>query len=395
MVSKRLVAGHWKGIFRLATLFLLLLPWGARAQPAPCGLRISLLTSGPGPDLYAIWGHSALRVVDSAHYTDYVFNYGTFDFSTKSFYVKFARGTLLYALSYEPFEDFREEDRLDHRQLSEQVLNLGCADKIRIYQFLIGNYMPDRRYYLYNFLFDNCSTRIRDVLENTLGSRLQMGTSLAPYGYTYRQAFNHYLDPEPWTKMGINILLGLPTDSVASPQGIQFLPDFLEKAVSEARVDGHPLDTSVRLLLPSGYDPEAKSFAITPFVTFLVLFLFIAIASFLPVHFSVRFQQWIDTILFFSTGLAGCLMLFLWFGTEHRQCAWNLNLLWALPTHAVFAFAVAKKSGWVRAYAGFTAALGILLLISWYWLPQPLPVTVIPITASLVIRSLKIRIQHM
>ena len=370
------------------------LPAFAQAETRPCGLRISLLTSGPAPELYAIWGHSALRVVDSAHFTDLVFNYGTFDFSTKFFYLKFARGTLLYALSYEPFDYFQEDDRLDGRKLTEQVLNLDCADKERIYQYLISNYQPEKRFYRYNFLYDNCSTRIRDLLESVLGSRLRMGTRLAPPGYTYREGFDYYLKPYPWTRLGIDILLGLPTDIPAGPAGIQFLPDYLERAVGQASLDGHPLDTTEKVLLLPTYNQSLPGFFSGPLMVFSLVFLLLAGITFLKPRIPQALLHGTDLILFLVPGLAGCLMLLLWLGTEHRQCAWNLNLLWALPTHVVFSLSLGKKRKWTAWYGGATAVLGIALLIAWAWLPQPLPIPLIPLTAALVIRSWKVWSSH-
>src|SRR5690606_12603044 len=101
---------------------LLLAP--ARAQDTS-RLRITLLTCTPGDELYSIFGHSALRVTDSTGRTDIVYNYGTFNFDDKNFYIRFARGKLNYFLSLEYFEDFVTQYAYTGRLITEQELLLS------------------------------------------------------------------------------------------------------------------------------------------------------------------------------------------------------------------------------------------------------------------------------
>lgn len=360
------------------------------AQPStgPCGLKISILTSGPGDPLYATWGHSAVRVIDSVRFTDMVFNYGTFDFDTPGFYTKFVRGTLMYFLSYETFDEFREEDREDNRQLSEQVLDLNCADKEKIYQFLVNNYDPTHRYYPYDYLYDNCSTRIRDLLVTVFGSRLKFNGSAAPSpGFSYRQACDLYLKTKTWTRLGIDLVYGLTTDTPAGARGIMFLPDFLEKALVTATLDGNPLDTTERVLLAQVPESGNQDFPFTPLPVFTLVLILIAALSFSRVNPKGKLLHWVDIVLFFVTGLVGCFILILWLGTVHTQFSRNLNLLWALPTHCLFSIFLDRRRGWVKIYAAGTAILGMILLVTWYWLPQQLPGALLPLIAALVIRS--------
>lgn len=125
-------------------------------------LRISLLTCTPGEELYSTFGHSALRVTDSNAVTDLVYNYGTFNFDDEGFYLKFARGKLLYYVSVELFRDFAANYQYENRGITEQVLNLSGEEKIRMRHFLEENLQPQNRYYKYDFFFDNCTTRLRE-----------------------------------------------------------------------------------------------------------------------------------------------------------------------------------------------------------------------------------------
>ena len=127
-----------------------------------CKLRISLLTCDPGEDLYTTFGHSAIRVIDSAEGSDRVYNYGTFDFSDPTaFYVKFIKGgkDLKYFLSVDDFPDFMREYEYYQRSVREQELNLNCGEKTRLKLALLNNAMGENKFYKYDFLFDNCSTR--------------------------------------------------------------------------------------------------------------------------------------------------------------------------------------------------------------------------------------------
>jgi hypothetical protein len=149
-------------------LFILNAFW-INAQEASTGLRISLLTCSPGQELYSVFGHSALRIVDSAAGTDIVYNYGTFDFNDPDFYTKFVRGRLRYFLSQSSFADFMYEYAYFKRPVKEQVLSISSEEKHSIQQALFENISGENRFYRYDFLFDNCTTRLRDLIFRATG----------------------------------------------------------------------------------------------------------------------------------------------------------------------------------------------------------------------------------
>lgn len=199
-------------------------------------IRISLLTCTPGDELYSIFGHSALRVTDSNSVTDIVYNYGTFNFDDKGFYLKFIRGQLLYYMSIVSFEDFKYTYQVTNRGMTEQVLNLSAQEKISIQHALNENLKEENKYYKYDFFLDNCTTRLRDLIVKSKTPSPVL-PAVMPENTRFRQAIYQYLDKgkQYWSKLGIDILLGAPTDAVMTTSQQQFLPDNLMKALDITR----------------------------------------------------------------------------------------------------------------------------------------------------------------
>ena len=135
--------------------------------------EISILTCAPGTELYSLFGHTAIRVSDPYQKIDAVFNYGTFDFRTPHFYLKYAKGLLLYQLSVTSYENFISSYILDDRSVWSQTLQLDSLTKQQLFDNLLKNQLPENRTYLYNFLFDNCSTRVRDMISESIKSPIE------------------------------------------------------------------------------------------------------------------------------------------------------------------------------------------------------------------------------
>ena len=213
---------------------------GMMAQPLSEGATISLLTCTPGKELYAKYGHTALRVLDEANDLDIVFNYGIFDFNTDHFYWKFVKGETWYELGASPYWWFMREYRETQRPVYEQVLNLDAAQREALWQALVENYQPQNRKYLYNFVFDNCATRpyylIAKVLGDTITSAYTGNT-----GTTYRAFIRHYTGRYSWNNAGINLLFGPKADQPMNSEQRLFLPEELMLFVSQAQHSGTPL----------------------------------------------------------------------------------------------------------------------------------------------------------
>lgn len=349
-------------------------------------LRISLLTCTPGDELYSTFGHSAYRVVDSTSLTDIVYNYGTFDFDDEDFYIQFIRGKLLYYVSAEYFTDFKYLYQSTNRGITEQVLDLTAEKKIRIQQFLNENLKEENRYYKYDFVFDNCTTRLRDILKKYNDSSFTQ-TAVMPDGSRFRQAIHQYLDNNHkyWSKLGIDILLGAPCDAVMTAEQMQFLPDNLMKALDSS---SHPnVLSSTNLYNITTAENNKPLF--TPFVVFLWLLVLIIGLGSVKTKWAQYFLSGFDGLFFFVTGALGIVLIFMWTATDHQMCRNNFNLLWTWPTHAAIAFFVNSKKSWVKKYFAFTALALTGVLISWVFLPQQMNNGLIPLVMLLIYRSVK------
>jgi hypothetical protein len=354
-----------------------------------CHWQVSLLTVMPGQELYSTFGHSAIRITDTVTHQDIVYNYGTFYFDDPNFYTKFIRGKLMYYLSTDNFHSFVQENQQDNRGITEQILNLNCQQKRNMISLLEENMMAQNVFYKYDFLFDNCTTRLRDLVEKASDSTVHFGKVLQQQT-TFRNLIHEYLNygDKQWSKLGIDILLGSKTDAVATPYQIMFLPDYLMKTLDSSTVQSKPLVSEKHQLFKIPRISAEKNNLTHPFFLLLCLFVIVGFLSFSRNIFIQKSLASFDGFLVFIVGLLGILILFMWFGTDHIMCRSNYNILWAWPTNIVTAFYVHSKKNWARKYFLIYAIFNILLIVAWGLLPQHLNAALIPILAILILRSL-------
>ena len=345
-------------MFKIATLFLCAIsacfvaaaqdktniPADSAMQSAGSHLRISLLTCGPGDEeIYEVFGHTAVRVIDSVEKTDIVFNYGMFEYGP-DFEIKFMRGKLRYCVDIETFGDFVQEYVVAKRSVEEQVLLLDEKQKESIYAFLEWNAQPEDKYYKYDFFFDNCATRIRDIFNKpeVFGKDFHFGRAL-PEGkaLTFRDIINRYFYRDHWTRLGVNILLGSKIDVNMANSDIMFLPDYLRDGVGGSTVKGQKVAAPPVLLL-SGSQAKSAGVNWALVLTSTLALLTILGLSFSQLHVLGRVMS---TSLLLVSGLLGCLILVMWFGTNHQGCSNNFNILWAVPTNIIIAFFNPKGKG--------------------------------------------------
>ena len=228
-------------------------PAALQEETGEQGMRVSLLTILPGSEIYSLWGHSALRITDPQYGLDLTYNYGTFDFEAGNFVLKFLHGNLDYTLSMHGFEASRRAYHAEGRPIIEQTLDLTPAQQRRLVDLLTVNLRPENRRYRYHFLFDNCSTRIRDVLEAALGEETLHTAELPDDAPTFRALIDPYQRTVPFLDAGIDVLLGAPADRPADGREIMFLPEHLMQAFDQARIgageDTRPLVVRTDTLL--------------------------------------------------------------------------------------------------------------------------------------------------
>ena len=366
----------------------------SNAQTLSPETTISLLTVSPGAELYSTFGHSAIRIRDPRQGLDFNFNYGAFDFRTKGFYIKFLRGTLPYQISGNYFENDMAGWSQENRAVIEQVLNLSQAQKQGVFDFLQNNYLPQNREYAYKFFYDNCSTRLRDVLRRVCKDSLQLSKTLHADS-SYRQWIDLYArkNEKLWADFGMDLAIGEPSDEKTGANGAMFLPDNLMDGFDAAKInrDGkwQPLVLSKQLInrdMLAVADKEKE--LITPNILFWTLFLFIF--GYTAFQFKNESKSFLfDKILFTISGVFGWFIFLLWFFTDHGVTENNLNIIWTYPL--LFPIALLFKKERSRAWLSkHFLAYGIILLFflaAWNFFPQEINYALIPVVLMLCVRA--------
>jgi hypothetical protein len=330
-------------------IFLLLFCVPLRAQlPADSlfyqEMEISMFTCDPGEELYSTFGHTAVRIKNPSQRIDYVFNYGTFDFKTQGFYLKFLRGILPYRLVVEDISSFLNEYHYFNRGVREQVLDINDSEKEKIWLFLQENLKPENVEYPYDFFFDNCSTRVRDLLLRHIDTDESADLLLKNEGaYSFRQMLHQYLASSPWTRLGIDLIIGKKADRIATISEQMFLPDYLHDNIIDLKSPENKLIAAQSYKVLPFDDMRAK--VMTP-TTNWPLLLFTSL-SLILLLLKYKFSHMINTkmlnILIFVFGLGGCVILFMTVGTVHYATKLNFNLMFLHPGFLVISFLKGKN----------------------------------------------------
>lgn len=354
---------------------------------------ISILTCSKGDDLYNTFGHTGIRIQDPTYQMDAVFNYGMFSFGGDDFKdqaefgVKFIRGKLEYWLGAQSFDNFVDGYIYDKRWIYEQELDLTLEQKQHLFNALSINLEPENKYYRYDFFFDNCSSRVRDILEDALGPVFgeENDTIYNLTNQSYIDLIDPYIKPKPWLDLGMDIMLGLPSSRKASKYEFMFLPYHLKTQISAAK----DLVIAERYLVEfPERDLETKVFHLfTPFKLFTFLLILLAYLSYRNYNLN-KHWFWIDRMLLFISGFFGCLFLFMWFGTDHLPAHANLNMFWAFPLN-ILGFLFVKNAKWTM-YFKVVAGFAAFILLAWFISPQQYNPAIIPLTGIFIVRYIKL-----
>nr|WKN38069.1 DUF4105 domain-containing protein [Tunicatimonas sp. TK19036] len=362
------------------------------AQSLSPQASISLLTYSPGDQLYTTFGHSALRVKDPAQSLDIVFNYGTFDFDEAGFYLKFMRGKLNYKLSAYDYRYVELEQDRRQMDVREQVFNLNPTQTQALFDFLNINLLPENRFYLYDFFFDNCATRIPDALEDVLGHAFQLDTTFIPDNerMTFRELISVYLAPQPWGDFGIDLALGAPIDIKATPRQYMFLPDYLAEGLAGSKIiqqgQAEPFVRSDEIILSGTKEVVPPPEYTQPRWIFTVLFGAFLLWAILTRR--LKPSYWPDMSLLTLYSLLGILLLLLWFATDHQATHDNWNLLWAHPLHLITVVLLARKEkgAGTKLYFLINGFLYLGVVAFWDMVPQEYHPAAIPLVLLLAFR---------
>lgn len=361
----------------------------ASAQELSDRSVISLMTVAPGSELYSTFGHSAIRVWDPEIDIDKVYNYGVFDFKTPNFYGKFVRGKLNYQLDVSPGYLFIKFYKLKNRSIFQKNLFLTLSEKRKLYEFLENNYLPENRFYQYDFFYENCATKIRDAFENVLGQDLVLSPSKEQK--TFRELLDEYIAHKlPWSDFGIDLALGAVIDVNAPQRDKMFLPDYLAEGFENGTVlrNGKkvPLVMSNHTLFKS--TPSDISAGISPtLILWIVSLMFIFLTVFQHSK-NIDFIG-LDFVFLLCVGIPGIILILLWFATDHTATAINLNVLWLNPLFVVTAFLlfVKRQRRLLSRFFFITMILNACLITFSSFLPQVYHSAFIPLMAMIAVRS--------
>jgi len=353
--------------------------------------EISILTIGPGSSLNDSFGHSAFRVRDHIKGTDLVFNYGVYDFDTPNFYTKFAQGKLNYLIGVNYFQDFFEAYISQNRSIKEQVLNLSAPEKQKLFDYLLNNIKPENRAYLYDFFYDNCATKIKDVTKTALSNTVVFNEPKDFKPVSFRTLIQNNLNKNSWGSFGIDLALGSVIDKKATAVEYMFLPENIFRLFSNAIIKSRnePLVKETRILHNQIETNSTNQFFMSPLFVFGVLGLLIFFITYKDFKSNKR-SAWLDVTLFSITGIIGIVILLLWFATDHKATHQNYNLLWAfvLNIFIIGQLFKEKASRWFIKYLKLLVILLCLLTLHWVMGVQVFAIGLIPFIVALFIRYL-------
>jgi hypothetical protein len=381
----------------IALLAGMLLPASVMAGDS---IRVSLLTCEPGQEVYEQYGHTAIRYEDPSRGYDIVFNYGMFSFRTPNFVWRFIKGETDYQLGIAPFPYFEAEYASRGSSVYQQELNLTLQEKQRLYDLLEENYRPANRTYRYNFFYDNCTTRARDIVERAIEGTVIYGieeesdsTAAAP---TFRDIVHEHTTQTPWTRFGIDLLLGAEADAEIGQRERQFAPFHYLRDVRKAFIqrggEVRPLLLRESMAVTVHHSPAEKDASPAPNQPFhaAMLFLIIYIGIALCALRTRRIFWGADLLLYTVQGLAGCIIALLFFGSTHPTVGSNWLILLFNPLPMLYLPWMIRKAlkGQKDRFHGYYSIYLTIFIIIMPLLPQKFDVTIVPLALSLWVNSM-------
>ena len=355
-------------------------------------VTIGLITCAPGPEVYEVYGHTALRVVTPDY--DAILNYGTFDFNEPNFLYRFIAGDADYMLEACPTDYFLPYYKARGSMVWEQRLNLTSQQKDELLRLVRHNLRPENVHYHYSFIFDNCATRPRDLLEAAVPS-LTWGSDTAATAPTFREIIHHYVAHYAWLLFGIDLALGWDVDKPIDARQQMFAPLYLKRYTQAAHYTDSlgrevplvaaPPEVVVNVGTTDGVVEAPTPWYAHPLTVAIALLLIVAAVSYRDLR-RHRLSRWLDTVLFVLYALGGCIIAFLVVVSSHPATTRNLVAVWLTPLYLYPLVAIWLKRGkrglrlWAACH-GIAIALLLVLspLLPQYVNPAFVPLMLIPI----------------
>ena len=327
-------------------------------------VEISLLTCQPHDEVYSLYGHTAIRYHDfhKKGKVDAAFNYGVFNFHAPHFVARFVFGLTDYELGAFPYHLFQAEYRHFGSMVTEQVLNLTAQEKYQLRQALSENLRPENCVYRYNYFYNNCTTKARDIIERCINGKVEYAER-EDYTPTYREMIHEMTQRNPWSRFGNDLLLGIKADQPTILRQQEFLPQNLMYDFDRARINDNgtrrPLVKERRVSVPPGVQMHESGFPLSPLVCFSILLLIGIIIFLIEWKMQSIFIVW-DVLLMLATGIIGIVLTLMLF-SQHPTVSLNLQIILFNPLPWLFLWPVIRKKKTI--YWHLTAILSILFLI--------------------------------
>lgn len=345
------------------------------ADAAGDKLVVSLLTCAPGPQVYELCGHSAIRIRSAE--MDSVWNYGIFDFDAPNFLYRFCKGETDYMVCGYPTEYFFPVYMRRGSKVTEQMLNLTRDEARTLLSMLRTEALPENRVYRYNYVRDNCATRPWLRINEAVALSAPSGKSMIEmpdtiYFRSFREEMRHFHKNYPWYQFGIDLVLGSSIDKPLQKDEDTFAPPILAEKVSRAFINReqadtiHPLVSETNVLF-AGYPDAtlpATPWYLTPTFAGAVVLILSLLALIMRKRYSKPARLWIS-IYFLAAGLAGCVVAFLTLCAEHEGTSSNLLIIWLNPLQWIIGIGVWIPS-WrkaVREMARYNISMATVILI--------------------------------
>lgn len=325
----------------------------SRATESADSVDIALLTCGPGDEVYSLYGHTAIRYTDHRTGEDMVINYGMFSFNQDYFVLRFVFGLTDYQMGITPFEYFMREYQYEDRWVYQQTLNLTAEQKRAIGEALAHNYLPENRTYRYNFFYNNCTTKARDVIVGQLGCDIEYPQRNLD-GVTFRTMLHQWNEDYPWSRLGNDLLLGVKADRQVSMAERQFLPDSLREDFEDAYLrlpsgERRKLVSVSRMLyapslsqLAEKQDAESGFAAAMPPMAVALAVLMVMIVVTIIEWRTRRILYGLDILWLLATGVGGIILTAMIF-SQHPTVSLNFQMLILSPLCLVALWPVVRS----------------------------------------------------
>ena len=300
-------------------------------------IKVSLMTCAPGTEIYALFGHTALRYEDTARGEDWVFNYGMFSFNTPHFIYRFVKGETDYELGVTPYSYFEGSYAMRGSSVYQQTLNLTMAEKQKLRRLLEENYQPENRVYRYNFFYDNCTTRARDIIEECIEGKVVYPDGKE--GLSFRDIVHQYTKGHEWDELGIDMCLGSEADEPVDARKQMFAPFYMLEAAGKATIVAgdsvRPFVLQEKKVVDVEPEGGEGGFPLSPLVCVFVLMGAVCLVGW--IQLKVKKVIWIwDLFLFGVQGLAGCVIAFLVCFSTHPTVGSNWLILLLNPIPLIY-----------------------------------------------------------